>query len=244
MSIVLVRIAYSKLEAAKYIAHLDLTRVFERAMRRAKIPMAYSEGFNPHPKISFGSALAVGVEGEREYVDIELRQDMDIREILGRFQEQLPTGIRLLEGMVVATGTRALMAVLNSASYLIRVPMALPIQSERLAEGIQAWLKREHVAYSRYSKKGRTDKDIRPWVKTLSGKVLGDEIILELEVEVGNSGSTRPEEVVASLRDLENLPFDMENIQIKRTGIYVQYQGQNYSPLDSIDMRGSKSGAR
>lgn len=65
-----VRIAYAKLEEAKYIAHLDLGRVFERACRRAGIPLAYSQGFNPHPKITFGSALAVGVEGEQEFVDL------------------------------------------------------------------------------------------------------------------------------------------------------------------------------
>lgn len=240
----LLRIAYSKLETAKYIAHLDLTRVFERAMRRANIPMAYSEGFNPHPKIAFGSALAVGVEGEREYVDLELSRDMDIGEVLGRLQEQLPSGIRLLEGRVLEAGSKALMAVLNSASYRIRVAMALPIAPERLAEGIDAWLKREHIPFARYSKKGRTDKDIRPWVKSLTGTVEGDAVVLELEVEVGNSGGVRPEEVVASLRDLENLPFDLDSIQIKRTGIYVHYEGRNYSPLEAPHGRGVKSEAR
>ncbi|MEM5817349.1 MAG: TIGR03936 family radical SAM-associated protein, partial [Desulfitobacterium hafniense] len=96
-----VRIAYTKMEEAKYIAHLDLARVFERALRRASVRLAYSEGFNPHPKIAFGSALAVGVEGEQEYVDIELAQEMDLKELMGRLQEQLPTGIRLIEGRYV-----------------------------------------------------------------------------------------------------------------------------------------------
>ncbi|CAA7599427.1 Domain of unknown function DUF2344 [Acididesulfobacillus acetoxydans] len=238
------RIAYSKMEAAKFIAHLDLARVFERAMRRAQIPVAYSEGFNPHPKISFGSALAVGVEGQKEYVDIELRQEMDIREILGRLQEQLPSGIRLLEGSVVAPGSKALMAILNSAGYLIRVPMALPIGPERLREGVQAWLGRGHIPYARYSKRGPTEKDIRPWVKRLTAEIEGEEVVLELEVEVGNSGGVRPEEVLASLRELENLPFDLEAARIRRTGIYVQYRGQNYSPLDTPKGPGAKSEAR
>ena len=240
----LLRIAYSKLEAAKYIAHLDLARVFERAMRRAKISVAYSEGFNPHPKLSFGSALAVGVEGEREYVDIELREDMDIREILGRLQEQLPSGIRLLEGRVLGSGSKALMAILNAASYRVRVPMALPISSERLDQGVAAWLGRQHIPYSRYTKKGPTEKDIRPWVKQLTARVEGDEVILDLEVEVGNSGSVRPEEVLASLRELENLPFDLGAVRIKRTGIFVQYQGQKYSTLDHFGGRTPKSEAR
>jgi Uncharacterized protein conserved in bacteria len=226
------RIAYTKLEEAKYIGHLDLTRVFERAMRRAGIPQAYSEGFNPHPKISFGSALAVGVESEREYVDIELQREMDLSEVLGSLQEQLPTGIRLLEGLVIDPGSKALMAVLNAALYRMRLPMALPIQADRLDEAVKSWLSREHVTYTRYSKKGPTEKDIRPWVKHLSGGIHGDEVVFELEVKLGNQGSVRPEEVVGSLRELENLPLVIECLQIKRTGIYVNHQGKAFSPLE------------
>lgn len=226
------RIAYTKVEDARFIAHLDLTRVFERAIRRAGISMSYSEGFNPRPKISFGFALAVGTEGEREYVDIDIQQDMDLGEVLGRIQEQLPPGIRLLEGRVLNQGCKPLMAVLNAASYRIHVLMALPISTERLQEAVTDWLARKHVTYSRYSKKGPTDKDIRPWVKRLAGDVQGDEIIFDLEVEIGNAGSVRPEEVLASLRELENLPLDMDSLQIKRTGVHVSYQGENCSPME------------
>jgi radical SAM-linked protein len=194
--------------------------------------MAYSEGFNPHPKIAFGSALAVGVEGEREYVDIELQQDMDLKEIIGRLQEQLPSGIRLIEGRVVAQGTKALMAVLNAASYRITVPMGLPVSEERLQEGITTWLRRGQVPYTRYSKKGWVEKDIRPWIKELTGRIQGDEAVFELEVEVGNQGSVRPEEVIASLCDLENLPLDLDGLNTKRTGIYVSYEGQKFSPME------------
>ena len=231
------RIAYTKIEDARYIAHLDLTRVFERAIRRAGINMSYTEGFNPRPKISFGFALAVGTEGEREYVDIDIQRDMDLGEVLGRIQEQLPPGIRLLQGRALTQGAKPLMAVLNAASYRMRVLMALPIQAERLQEAVGAWLVREHVTYSRYTKKGPTDKDIRPWVKRLEGEVQGDEIIFELEVEMGNAGSVRPEEVLASLRELENLPLDLEALHIKRTGVHVSYQGENSSPYEQLAER-------
>ncbi|WP_085930988.1 TIGR03936 family radical SAM-associated protein [Desulfosporosinus sp. OT] len=233
MSAMRLRIAYTKVEDARYIAHLDLTRVFERAIRRAGINMSYTEGFNPRPKISFGFALAVGTEGEREYVDIDIQRDMDLGEVLARIQEQLPPGIRLLQGRVLTQGAKPLMAVLNAASYKMRVLMALPILPERLQEAVGAWLAREHVNYSRYSKKGPTDKDIRPWVKRLEGEIHGDEITFDLEVEMGNAGSVRPEEVLASLRELENLPLDLEALHVKRTGVHVSYQGENSSPFEA-----------
>ena len=231
------RIAYTKVEDARYIAHLDLTRVFERAIRRAGINMSYTEGFNPRPKISFGFALAVGTEGEREYVDIDIQRDLDLGEVLARIQEQLPPGIRLLQGRVLTQGAKPLMAVLNAASYRIRVPMALPILPERLQEGIGAWLARGHVSLSRFTKKGPTEKDIRPWVKRLQGEIQGDEIVFELEVEMGNAGSVRPEEVLASLRELENLPLELDALHIKRTGVHVSYQGENSSPFEQLSER-------
>lgn len=228
------RIAYTKKEDAKFIAHLDLTRVFERAIRRAGIKMSYTEGFNPRPKISFGFALAVGTEGEREYVDIELDRDLELTEVLGRIQEQLPPGIRLLQGQFLTIGAKPLMAVLNAASYKMRVPMALPVQEERLQEAIKAWLARGHVTFSRYSKKGPTDKDIRPWVKSLKGEVHGDELVFELEVEIGNAGSVRPEEVLGSLRELENLPLDLDGLRVKRTGVHISYKGTKSSPFELL----------
>lgn len=228
------RIAYTKVEDARYIAHLDLTRVFERAVRRAGIAMSYTEGFNQRPKISFGFALAVGTEGEREYVDIDLQRELELGDVLARIQEQLPPGIRLLQGRTLTQGAKPLMAVLNAASYRIRILMALPILPERLQEAVSDWLAREHVTYSRYTKKGPTDKDIRPWVKRLEGEIHGDEIVFELEVEMGNAGSVRPEEVLASLRELENLPLDMEELHVKRTGVHVSYLGENSSPFEQL----------
>lgn len=232
MSALRVRIAYTKVDEAKYIAHLDLAKVFERALRRAGVRLAYSEGFNPHPKLSFGSALAVGVEGVQEYLDIELEQEMDLKELLGRLQEQLPGGIRLIEGRYITKAAKALMAVLNSASYQVIVSLGLPVNEVELQENITAWLARQQVPYIRYSKKGRVEKDIRPWVKVLTGKIQGDEAVFDLEVEVGNQGSVRPEEVIASLCDLESLSLDLDHLRIKRTGIYVSYDGQKLSPLD------------
>lgn len=228
------RIAYTKMQDARYIAHLDLTRVFERAIRRAGISMTYSEGFNQRPKISFGSALAVGTEGAREYVDIDIQRDMNLGEVLGLIQEQLPHGIRLLEGRVLTQGAKPLMAVLNAASYQISVLMALPILPDRLQNAVESWLAREHVLYLRYTKKGPTDKDIRPWVKRLEAEIQGDEIIFKLEVEMGNSGSVRPEEVLTSLREVENLPLDLDALHVKRTGVYVSYQGENNSPFEQL----------
>ena len=90
-----VRIKYGKTEAGKFISHLDLSRAWERAFRRAQIPVAYSQGFNPHPKISFGSALAVGVTSSGEYLDVSLKKIIPLKEIKGELSKYLPKGWKL-----------------------------------------------------------------------------------------------------------------------------------------------------
>ncbi len=90
------RIKFSKLGKIIYIGHLDLLKVFQRAIKRANIPIAYSEGFNPHQKVSFAIPLPLGMESICEYVDIMLEENLQENEILKRLNEQMPLGIEIL----------------------------------------------------------------------------------------------------------------------------------------------------
>lgn len=86
-----IRLKFTKGSEVKYISHLDLMRVFQRALRRASIPISYSSGFNPHQEISFAAPLSLGVTSNAEYVDLKLTEPMDVREIRRR-PEQLFAG--------------------------------------------------------------------------------------------------------------------------------------------------------
>ena len=86
------RIKYGKTREGKFLSHLDLMRAWERAFRRGAIPLAFSQGFNPHPKISFGSALAVGITSSGEYMDVELKSFREIKEIKATLENYLPWG--------------------------------------------------------------------------------------------------------------------------------------------------------
>ena len=96
-----VQLKYSKGEAIKYISHRDLMRVFQRAIRRADIPIAYSQGFNPHMKISWGQALKLGKTSESEPATIQLAAPMTPREIMARLNQELPQGLEILEAFLV-----------------------------------------------------------------------------------------------------------------------------------------------
>lgn len=116
-----IRVKYSKKGEAKYISHLDLMVSFNRALRRARIPMAYSQGFNPHPKMSFGPPLAVGFESETELMDIELTIYSELSTMIKNLSREMPPGIGILEGQEMPLVIKSLSASINGAVYQVAV---------------------------------------------------------------------------------------------------------------------------
>ena len=96
-----IQIKYTKGEEVKFISHRDLMRVFQRAVRRAELPIAYSQGFNPHMKISWGQALKVGATSEGELATIQIDGWLKPQEVMARLNQTLPRGIAILEAFVV-----------------------------------------------------------------------------------------------------------------------------------------------
>lgn len=237
------RAAYTKTKEAKYIAHLDLTRVFDRSLRRAGIQVAYSEGFNPHPKIAFGPPLPVGVEGRREYVDIELKLDKEqenklfMAELLELLQKQLPDGIRIIDFCILPPGSKALMAVINLAVYTCKVPLKEPVGPEFMAQACRNWLAREEAVSIRF-KKGKKDvRNIRPFVKSM--EIMAEKLpagyMLELEISTGNEGSVRPLEVLESMASSEGLSLDLDGADTKRNDLFILLEnGKRLTPLEYV----------
>jgi radical SAM-linked protein len=96
-----IRIKYTKSEEVKFISHRDLMRTFQRAIRRAEIPISYSQGFNPHMKISWGQALKVGKTSSGEYAKLQLESFIRPQELMQKLNKQLPQGIEILEANLV-----------------------------------------------------------------------------------------------------------------------------------------------
>src|SRR3982751_4290421 len=99
------RLRYTKRGRLRFTSHRDIARVFERALRRADVPMAYSAGFSPHPKVSWVGAAATGVASEAEYVEISLAERRDPEDIRLALDASLPDGIDLLEAVEAEPGT-------------------------------------------------------------------------------------------------------------------------------------------
>jgi radical SAM-linked protein len=192
------RVTFATDESIKYVGHLDQARAWERALRRAGLPLSYSQGFHPLPRVQFAAALAVGFTGAAEVVDVFLEEDMAPIEFLARLGPALPRGIRLREAVSVARELPSLQSLVSGASYEVEV------ESGETDAAFRARLETFLVQPSAWRERRRGDKvvayDLRPLVETLRYRgacELGHAFTTDMRNEPGATG--RPDELLAEL---------------------------------------------
>lgn len=186
------RAIYAKGEPVKYISHLDLMRALERAFRRADLPLVYSQGYNPRPRFAFGSALPVGVTGEREVLDLWLSPPLEPREFLQRLEGRLPAGIAFREAWEVDARLPSLQSAMRSAEYEVTLDGEPPDLEQRLAKLLASETLPRRRAY-----KGRMRLyDLRPLIEGL-WLLPGGKLGLRLANRSGATG--RADEVLDAL---------------------------------------------
>lgn len=215
------RMMYAKEGPAKYISHLDLIRAFERAARRAGLPVAFTQGFNPHPKLSFAAPLAVGTAGEAEFADIELTENIPAGVVAKSLSEVMPEGLRLIEVRMVAESAPALMAIVDRAAYTARAVLEVCPEKEALAGAVAGFLAKPEVLVERRSKTGdRRKYDIKPGILAMSARINNDIIEIEAELKTGSNGNIRCEELIAAFMAESGLKA-RGNFVLRRRALYA-----------------------
>lgn len=146
------RFRFSRGQELKYIAHLDMLRVFERAIKRAKIPVAYTQGFNPRQKLVFGLPMSIGLTSESEYADIELVEDMQPEEFVTQINKGLPDGLKAEEAVSMNTRDN-IMNQITAARYEIVFEVKEPRSRFEIDTIIYDLLSREEISVMKKSKK-------------------------------------------------------------------------------------------
>jgi radical SAM-linked protein len=218
---------YAKEGPARYISHLDLLRTFERSVRRAGLPIAFTSGFNPHPKIAFAAPLAVGTAGEAEFADLELTGNIPALSIRKNLSETLPEGLRLIEVRQIEDDSPALMSVVERATYRCEARLNSPLSKDSLDRAIEAFLKQSEILVQRKNKTGeKRVYNIRPGIFDMSGSVDNDIIIIEAELKTGSRDNIRLEEVVEAFLADRILPLKGKFV-LYRTGLYTSAESNN-----------------
>ncbi len=158
------RLWYSKTGTAAFISQLELQAMLERAMRRARLPMSFSQGFHPLPLLSFARALPVGVESLEEHVDIYLRQALSPQEVLEALNPQLPDGLELLRVEPLEMKKKQPQSV--AETYELRLH-GDEEQCRAIILALEEFMAQENFVWSRMTKKGLRQRDIRPLFSSL-----------------------------------------------------------------------------
>lgn len=206
-----VRITFSKQGPLRFIGHLDLHRLWERAMRRAELPIAYSQGFHPQPKISLAAALPLGFSSRGEVLDVRLNEELTVTDISTRLQESLPPDIKIIDVQSVDERLPALQTQVLSAAYNVHLTEA--IDGSELTRRVETLMNSESLLRERRGK----SYDLRPLIEMLSviteanGKVW-----LKMTLAAREGATGRPEEVLSALG------IEADTARVERTRLIFQ----------------------
>jgi radical SAM-linked protein len=195
------RIRYAKRGRLRFASHRDLARALERALRRAQVPMAFSAGFTPHPKISYLGAAPTGAASEAEYVEIGLAERRDPEHVRAALDASLPEDVAVLECVEAVEGTGSLADRIDAAVWRIELP-GLPVAD--LQAAMEAFLARDEVTVARRTKNGLRDVDARAAVSGASAAEEAGCAILKLVVRQVTP-AVRPDDVLAALAAVADL---------------------------------------
>lgn len=207
------RVVYAVTEGLKYIGHLDLMRAFQRALRRSRLPVCYSQGYNPHILLTLAAPLSVGYEGLREVMDVPLSRDVSEADFMADLNAALPPLIRCVEARQLPDDHPKPMAVLAAAGYLIR-PQE---DALRLQQAIHEYLQQPNLPAQRKGKGGMVQFDLRPLIYSLRPQ---DEAIAAL-LALSQQGTCRPDLLMQSLSEFAGLK-QAPPCLISRTGLYTE----------------------
>jgi len=197
------RVKFSKTGIMRYLSHNELMAAILRAIRRADLPVAYSAGFHPHPKLSFGPALAAGIEGLHEYFDIELTALMNVPDFLKKLNGELPEGLKALHAILIPREERAVNDFISRYEYEVVIDKGMDKQIKSFTDQPRCLLARE-----------KTTVDIRPMVE--KAEISGD--LLRLVLVDTDNAKVRLFEILKEM--LQKPVEDIQTALIKRVRLY------------------------
>jgi radical SAM-linked protein len=227
-----VRIRYAKRGRLRFTSHRDFARAFERALRRAQVPMAYSAGFTPHPKISYVGAAPTGTASEAEYLEIGLTREVDLDALRIALDAALPDGLDIVETVPAGPGSFA--ERMAASAWRIELPgVGVPAAEQAVA----ALLGRAEVLVERVTKNGRREVDVRAAIVSMSisgaASTAPEPMRAILDVVVRQvTPAVRPDDIVAALHTVAGLAPVAPPLAVRQAQGPLDGQATIGDPLD------------
>lgn len=207
------RAVFKKTGRSVYISHLDLNRCMLRIFRRSKLPVWYTEGFNPHPYYSFALALSLGFESECEIMDFNITEDISLEEVKERLNAVMPEGM----GVVSVSEQKKKITEIAKAEYCILIDAQ---NTEELIAEFNKFMAQDEINVEKKTKKGIKTVDIKPAIEVVS--IVADEgkVLLDMRLPAGTKTNYNPTLVIDAFKEYAENTFEI--LKIKRTGILCE----------------------
>jgi radical SAM-linked protein len=219
-----VRLRYSKRGKVRFVGHRDLARAFERALRVAQLPLAFSRGFSPRPKVSLGLALGVGYESDAEYLDLELVERIDLDALPADLAGALPDGVTVDGAVQLVPRAPALQEAISSVEYRL-TPAS--VRGSRLRAAVERAIDAPELIVETTRKGRRVVEDLRPGILHLAAL---DDDSVTVEVTTKPRG-IRPAELLGVLADVVGVSPRGGEDRVLRTRQWIERDGARHEPL-------------
>ena len=218
---------FEKGERIRHIGHLDIQRSVQRGLRRSGLPVAYSQGFNPHILITFASALSTGACGKREIMDVTMAEDVGEEEFLARMNRAMPPEMQLKEARAVDSKHPSLMGMVRAAVY------DLTIRNEEtgklLISAIPAMMEKERIPAMRKTKTKLTEVDIKPLILSISG----EENHIRATLILNERESCKPQMLLDALKETAGITEEVRML-VTRESLLGEDENGALTPLEKL----------
>jgi len=227
------RLALNKGPELRFLSHLDYAQAVERMILRAGIKTAYSEGFNPHMKISFSSALALGITASAEYLDVDiLEDDATVEDIIERLNKMAPRGLEVKAGKEIIGPVKKMMAICNYAIYNVTGPINERAENTDWEALLKPFNEATTISYEKVTPKKTRIIDIKHFVKEpLTATVNDGMVTITMGIGIYPEGTMKPGELWQFGIDTYGWPLS-EDYEIHREAILVETENGRYTPLE------------
>lgn len=231
-----IRIKFAKRGEMKFIGHLDMMRYFQKAMRRANVAIAYSEGFSPHQKMSFAAPLGVGLTSEGEYFDIEAHASRSSAEMIVALNQVMAEGIEVLSWKLLPEQANNAMALVAAADYRLTFREGYrPEEAEAFSNHFLQWIASESIPIIKKTKKGEREMDLKPLIYQVRIEENGS---IFLCIRAGSSDHIKPELILQTYyQNILHMEMPAFAIQIQRLEIYANIgteENAQFVPLEAL----------
>lgn len=212
------RIKYTKTGVLRFIGHLDVMRLFQKAIRRAKLEVSYSKGFSPHQIISFAAPMPLGMTSEGEYFDGEFDRITSTEDMMKRLNDTLPEGVSVIDIVILDEGAKPSMSIVSASDYYIY--RNEECESDNIAilqDAVEKFMAQDAVMIMRKTKTKEEMADIKPAIYDLKVKNNGIYMLLAS----GSAYNLKPELVVSALCDTAGIEYNRYDYMVHRLETYM-----------------------